>query len=379
MAPNAGAAPGESGQALAREIVVRGPITRGRLAQNLGLSPASLTRLARPLLDAGILREIRTADALRPAGRPSWPLDIAHGLGTFYGVKITGATIDLAVTDLKANVSAQLSRPLRSRQPAEVAGQLAELALAHPPGAGPTGMGVCLGGQSEDGRHVEQAPYLGWLDVPLADLVEERLGVPVTVANDMVALTHGIHWFGLGRDLADFAVITIGAGVGYGLVARNRVVTRSEAGLGLAGHIPLAATGPPCHLGHTGCAEGLLTIPHLTAQAERDLGRPLPYDELLLAASEGRPRAAVDLVDQAARALGRLIALAANLTLQSTVVLGGEGIGLWDVASDQVRAAVQADRDPAAPEVRIETDFAGPVSWVRGAASLAISAAISRS
>jgi predicted NBD/HSP70 family sugar kinase len=334
--------------------------------------------LTAPLLDRGILRELRTDGAGKAAGRPSWPLDIVPGVGTFYGIKITGATLHLVVTDLKANVRAQESRPLTSREPAQVAQLVADLVAARPTAPGPAGLGICVGGQVLEGRHVVRAPFLDWRDVPLADLVEARTGLPVTVENDLVALTQGIHWFGAGRDLTDFAVITIGVAVGYGLVCQDRVVSTPDTGLGLAGHIPLAADGPLCGWGHRGCSEGLLGMTYLAAEAERLLGRPVPYEELLMAVSAGAPQALVSLVSGAARALGRLVAMAANLTLQPTVVLGGEGIGLWDVAKDQIRAQAQADRDPHATPLRIETDFAGPASWVRGAASLAISAAVAR-
>jgi predicted NBD/HSP70 family sugar kinase len=199
------------------------------------------------------------------------------------------------------------------------------------------------------------------------------------VANDVVALAAAHHWFGLTKGEADFAVITTGAGVGYGLATRGGVVDTAEAGIGLAGHIPLDDNGPECPEGwdHRGCAMSILTSGAMVARAERDLGRPVDYDQLLTLAASGEA-AAARIVGDAARALGRLIALAANLTLRPVVVLGGEGIGLWDVAAPQIRAAAASWRQAEAEPLRIAVDSTGFVSWARGAAALAIQESVDR-
>jgi peroxiredoxin family protein/TusA-related sulfurtransferase/rhodanese-related sulfurtransferase len=74
------------------------------------------------------------------------------------------------------------------------------------------------------GGVVVDAPFLGWHDVDLRALVEERTGIPTVVDNDLVALTECEHWFGAGRGLDRFAVVTLGAGVGYGLVVNGGIV-----------------------------------------------------------------------------------------------------------------------------------------------------------
>jgi len=377
----------DSGKALARDVLIHGPITRTELGSRLGLSPASLTRLSKPLFDAGLLVELDDAtEAAR--GRPVHPLDIRPDMGRFLGVKLTGDVAHGLVTDLRAGVSGQLQRHLTSREPAAVAALIAEIAadlgVATPTlttSQRPTllGVGICLGGMVLGSRQVVRAPFLGWHDVPLADLVEEACGLPTVVANDVVALAAAHHWFGLTKGETDFAVITTGAGVGYGLVTRGRVVDTAEAGIGLAGHIPLDDNGPECPEGwaHRGCAISILASGAMVARAERELGRPVDYDQLLTLAASG-DEAAARIVGDAARALGRLIALAANLTLQPLVVLGGEGIGLWDVAAAQIRATADSWRQPEADPLRILIDATGFVSWARGAAALAIQESVDR-
>lgn len=364
----------DSERALARAVLIHGPIARSALTNRLGLSPASLTRLAKPFLDRGYLVELDDlADG--SVGRPVRPLDVAPGLGRFGGVKVTGDAIEVVVTDVRAGLLAQRSEALETHEPTAVAARIAE-ALAALDGGALVGVGVALGGAVDDGV-VRFAPFLAWEDVPFASVLERELGVPVALENDLVALAEAERWFGLGRGIPGFVVLTIGAGVGYGLVVGGEVVRSAEAGLGLGGHIPLNDSGPLCQEGHRGCSQAMLTSGSIAAQVSAALQRPVGYDEALALAVAGEP-AAVAVIEAAADALGRLIALAANLTFQTAAVLAGEGIELFAIAEERVRAAIAAGRDPRAEPVRLYVDDTGFTAWARGAAAVAIQAAVDR-
>lgn len=364
----------DSEAALARAVLIHGPISRSALTRRLGLSPASLTRLAKPFLDRGILIELDdVVDG--SVGRPTRPLDVAPDSGRFIGVKLTGDRLYAVATDIRAAVESSSERSLRATDPASVADDIAE--AVHDLGAADlAGVGISIGGSVRDGA-VEQAAFLGWHDVDLSSELSRRLGVAVTIENDLVALAEAELWFGVGRGIPGFSVITIGVGVGYALVVHGEVVRSREAGLGLGGHIPLAANGPVCHVGHRGCAEAMLTSGSIAAQVSAALQRTVSYAEALTLARAGDP-AAVTVTDAAADALGRFVALAANLTLQHSVVLAGDGIELFDVAEDRVRAAIAGDRDPLADPIEIHVDRSGFSAWARGAAAVAVQAAFAR-
>ncbi|WP_404429977.1 ROK family protein [Microbacterium lacus] len=368
----------ESHEALAREVLIHGPIGRSALGPRLGLSPASLTRLAKPLLERGLFIELDEAST-GSVGRPVRPLDINPDLGDFIGLKITGDSVYAVLTNTRAVIVDERELPLLSTEPSAVIELLTTLirdiaTLAPAPLAG---VGVSLGGAVDDNGRVLRAPFLGWSNVDLAAPLTEACGVEVTVENDVVALVEAERWFGAGRGRSGFSVITIGAGVGYGLVIGGESVHTREAGVGLGGHIPLDPTGPLCPEGHRGCSSALLTSVGMCAQVQGALGRPVDYDEVLTLATNADP-VAVAVVDAAARGLGRLIALAANLTMQPTVVLAGDGIGLWGIADDRIRIAAAADRDPLAQPLEILVDDIGFGAWARGAAAVAIQASIAR-
>ncbi|WP_104086680.1 ROK family transcriptional regulator [Arthrobacter sp. GMC3] len=368
------AALADSALELARLVLVRGPISRGDLARELKLSVASLTRLSKPLLDSGLLIEGELlVDGT--VGRPVRLLDVRADSAHFVGVKIAGDLLQAAVTDVRATVLAVATKELSDTTVDTVVDGIVELtqALGVQENVTVTGVGVSLGGQVRPDGVVHRAPFLAWKDVPLGALLAERLGMPVVVDNDVTALAAAEQWFGAGKDTQNFAVITVGAGVGYGIVIRDHVIRTPDTGLGLGGHFPLDVNGPLCMDGHRGCSTAMLSIPSVCAQISTALGRPVDYDEALALAASGN-KVAVAVLTAAGKALGKLMAAAVNLTMVNTVVLGGEGVALFAATESTVRDALQVDRDPEAGSVNIRVASADFTEWARGAAAVAIQA-----
>jgi predicted NBD/HSP70 family sugar kinase len=365
-----------SARQLAREVLIHGPISRSELGRRLGLSPASLTRLSKPFLDFGLFVD-GPENAERSVGRPAKPLDVRVDAQHFVGIKLTGEQALGVFTNLRADPLGSVEVDLTGHAPADVVAAVRTV-IDHLGGArGLSAVGIAVGGKVTESRVVERAPFLGWRDVDLGGLVATELGVPVTVENDVVALTAAEHWFGVAKGVENFAVITVGAGVGYGLVIHDRSVVTSDTGLGLGGHFPLDPTGPLCPEGHRGCSSAMLSIPSMCAVARVGLGRDVTYSELLTLSRQRQP-VALAVVTSAANALGRMVAATANLTMVDTVVLSGEGIELVRVAPEVLSAALDRDRDPEAAGVRLLIDDSGFAAWARGAAAAAIQSSFGR-
>ncbi|MBG6224289.1 putative NBD/HSP70 family sugar kinase [Arthrobacter sp. CAN_A2] len=363
-------APASPARALAREVLIRGPISRGDLAARLGLSVASLTRLSKPLLDAGVLRESEEV-GVASIGRPVRPLEVSPDAHRFVGVKLTGEAASAVATNLKADVIGTGERALPGHAVEDVVDAVVDAVADLGAVDRFSGIGISIGGRVTADSAVLRAPFLGWRDVPLADLVQQRTGLPVVVENDVVALTIAEQWFGAGRGEKDFAVLTVGAGVGYGLVINDVVIAPPDAGLGLVGHYPLDPDGPRCSDGHRGCSSAVLTIPAICSRFTASTGEHRSYEEVLALAGRGHPVAG-DVVGAAGAALGLLVSAVANLTMVDLVILSGEGMGLADVARPSLQAAIHDHRDPEAAPIRLSrqpTDFA---QWARGAAAVVI-------
>ncbi|MEU1408600.1 ROK family transcriptional regulator [Streptomyces sp. NPDC005728] len=364
--------PGE--RCVAIEVLVHGPLSRTELARRLSLSQGSLTRLTKPLIESGLLVEVPEADA--PAevrqGRPSQPLDVVAESRSFIGFKITEDKVYGVVTTLRSDIVARLDRPLTGHDPAVVAGLLAEmtaeLAARHP---APAGIGIGVGGLVRERAVVGESPFLRWRDVPLAELVRERTGLPVVVENDVAALVEAETWFGAGRGLDRFVVLTIGAGIGYGLVLGGRRVPYAEEDRGFGRHWIIDPSGPLGPDGRRGSATSLLSIPGIRYQIRAATGEDATYEAILDRAAAGEPMAST-VIGEAARALGTLVAQIANFAMPQKILLAGEGVGLMDVAGDTVRETIGAHRHPLAAPVGLETKVSDFHDWARGAAVLAI-------
>lgn len=363
----------ESGvtRSVALEVLLNGPISRTHIARRLVLSPGSLTRLSSPMIKSGLLIELEERTDGK-AGRPSRPLDVVVNSQHFIGMKLTGDLVVGVSTDLRANVLARASAPLSSREPdavARVIHNLAKELAEHVPSV--TALGIGIGGLVDDQSVVTSAPFLGWSNIPLGSMLENLTGIPTVIENDVIAFTELEHWFGAGRGLDRFAVLTLGVGVGYGLVIHDDIVRDSDSGIGLVGHWPLDPLGPLCPSGHRGCARSLLTQEAISSAVSTVLNRQVTYEEALDLAEKGEP-AARRVVNDAGRGLGRLLAAIANLTAPERIILGGEGVHLVDVAADAIQEGIRGDRDSRARKIDLVTTPGDNTEWCRGAAVIAI-------
>lgn len=361
-------------RSVAIEVLVHGPLSRTELARRLDLSAGSLTRLTKPLIESGLLVEVPEAGT--PAevrqGRPSQPLDVVAESRSFIGFKITEDMVYGVLTTLRSEIVARHDRPLADHDPARVADLLAEmtaeLARTSPRLAG---IGIGVGGLVQERAVVGESPFLHWRDVPLGELVEERTGVPVVVENDVCALVEAETWFGAGRGLDRFVVLTIGAGIGYGLVLGGRRVPYAEEDRGFGRHWIIDPNGPLTPDGTRGSAVSLLAIPSIRYQIRAATGRDHTYEEILALAAAGEPMPA-RVIDEAGRALGVLVAQIANFAMPQKILLAGEGVGLMDVAGKTVEDTIRAHRHPLAAPIDVETKVSDFHDWARGAAVLAI-------
>jgi predicted NBD/HSP70 family sugar kinase len=354
---------------VAIEVLRHGPISRTDIAQRLALSTPSLTRLSRPLLERNLIKE--TGERVEGyVGRPRRLLDVDADARHFIGIKLRESEIIGALTNLRGAVVRRATTELADRSPEAVVAVMADLVEGLRGEYEVSGIGIGLGGVVR-GRTVAHSPYLGWRDVDLADLVAARTGVPTLVDNDVVAFTEFVHWFGEGRDVERFAVVTLGVATGYGVVVNGNQIVNDDYGIGLVNHWPLDPTGPLCAEGHRGCAAAVLSSDAIAARTSQALGRAVGFDEVLQLAQDGQPAAAA-VVEEAGRGLGRLLAAISNLTMPECLVIAGEGVQLAQVAKEKVVQQLEADRPAQATTPPLVLTNGDNIEWCRGAAVLAI-------
>lgn len=235
---------------------------------------------------------------------------------------------------------------------------------------------------------VRFAPNLRWHEVPLRDLLAARLGLPVRVDNDANCAALGEQWAGAARGKAHVLLVTLGTGVGGGLILGGEVYRGAGGFAGEVGHMAVVPDGPRCGCGQRGCLEVFASARAVAARARelvaagrgeaiqaaaRRLGRAqVDARAVILAAQQGDAEAR-ELLVRAGRYLGSALAGLVNLLNPEAVVVGGglarAGELLLAPAREEIaRRALPAPRAQVALSVAALGNAAGMV----GAAGLVL-------
>lgn len=351
-------------QRVALTVLRHGPISRADLGRLLDLSSASVTRLTKPMVAAGLLREGTPVGG--STGRPALPLDIAAESATFVGLKVSHEGLHAVLTDLRGTILASAWREADHLSPAGVA--TAVVALVDELATGrraPDALGVALGATVDHDGLVRGALFLGWPGaVDLGAHLEAATGLRTTIDNDVNAFTVAEHWFGAGRDTVDFAVLTIGAGVGLGLVCRDEIVRGHAGAVGMVG---------PVRVLDGRLVEEVLNGDVLAGRASRMLGRAAPAASEWPGLGEGVPELRA-LLDEVADTMGELAGTVTAITSPERILIAGEGAPLLAGREDRVRTVVAAMAPRHIPPPDVVVAVVGDDEWARGAAVLAIRA-----
>ena len=220
---------------------------------------------------------------------------------------------------------------------------------------------------SADREQLIAAANLGVAGVPLRRDLEQRLGFPVTVDNDGNAAALAEARAGAGQQARMLVMLTLGTGVGGGIVASGRLLTGAAGLAGELGHLPSISDGPSCACGGRGCLEVYASGPAVARQAARaglaglggPGGRPLAAEDVVTAARAGAPEA-VQALAGAGEAVGRAVARLVPVLNPDLVLLGGGlAAGATDLILSPARRAL-AEATPlsnvvAAPPVGLAT------------------------
>lgn len=176
-------------------------------------------------------------------------------------------------------------------------------------------VGVGVAGIVEDGT-VAYSNNIGWTDVPVSRLLSELLPVPIHVANNADCAVLGEMAAGAAKGCED-VLLTIGRGVGSGLVHNGRLYDGAEFG-----HMVIEEDGRPCSCGRRGCLEAYVSVTALRKETEEELGRPMEWEELWNAAREGDVQAK-GLAEGYIRRLSTGVVNLVNILHPRMVVIGG--------------------------------------------------------
>jgi glucokinase-like ROK family protein len=363
-------------------IKTYGPIGRAEIARRTGLSPATLTAITADLISKNLVVEKSAGDS--KGGRPPILLAINPQGAYVVGIKLTETNAVCALTDLEATVIGKSSTMLSGHDPSQVVDDLALMTSAFIRDHDISrkrllGVGVGLAGivDAEPGI-LRQSPFLGWRDVPLRSMLQKKLRVPVYLENDVNTLTLTEKWYGHGQGIDNFLTVTVGRGVGMGIVVNGQFYRGQGGGAGEFGHTAIDPDGLECPCGKRGCLETYVDDPALVRIAQEFIARGelvadvQGVEQLLELAQAGNP-VALDIFAQAGRLLGQGIANLVNIFNPRKIFVSGEGTRNGIFFFEPMKESIRRNTMPGlfAPDT-VEIAPWGDDAWARGAAGLVL-------
>ncbi len=373
---------------LLRQIRLAGQIPRIELANQTGISRATVTTITAELLRNGLIEEVERVgtgpDSKR--GRPRVDLRVRGAAHLVVGVKISSRTMSLVLLNFEGARLAALETDLEVSvfSPADLAITIRDAVsdLAGSVGYDASeisGVGVGIAGvvQATSG-FVHWSPSLSSRNVEFGAELSSVLGTPAFVDNDANLVAMAEKTIGLGKSHTDFIVVTMENGVGMGLVIGGELY-RGTRGCGAEfGHTKVHLDGAMCRCGQRGCLEAYvgdyallreaMTMPGADPRAEASAS----IEALLEAARAGDPMAR-SIVERAGRMFAMGLANLVNIFDPQLIILAGEQMQFDHLYAESVitemrKSIVQIDKAP--PEVVIHKW--GDQMWAHGAAAYAL-------
>ncbi len=220
--------------------------------------------------------------------------------------------------------------------------------------------------------------------IPLKDEIEPRIGVPLTVENDANAAAWGEFRFGAGSDVDHLVFLTLGTGVGGGVISHGVLLRGAQGSGGELGHVTIQATGPRCACGNRGCLEALASGTAISRRA-REIASEHPGSALGHLAAERKvlgedvtrlaregDEFALSALEESGRWLGIGLAGFVNIFNPEVVAIGGGVMAAGELILEAAREEVYLRaRPPSRDLAEIKEATLGPKSGLLGAAALA--------
>jgi len=368
--------------AVLNSIKTYGPVSRTEVARITGLSAATISGITSDLISSGLVFEKEAGDS--SGGRRPILLALNPRGGFVIGLKLAETNITTALTDLEASViikdTCQLEgHSLQNVVDCIVKSVSALIAKSEISEDLLLGVGIGLAGIIDANSGVlRHSPIFGWRDVPLKATLQRRLDVPVYVDNDVNTLTITEQWFGAGQGVENFLTVTIGRGVGLGIVIHGKLYHGAGGGAGEFGHTVLDPEGQRCDCGKRGCLETFVADPWLLKQAITSYAQASPsvkirnIEALVELAERGEPLA-TSIFEKAGDALARALANLINVLSPQLIIISGEGVRAGELLFKPMNAAINSYVMPGLIEdTEIRIDLWDDDAWARGAAGLVL-------
>ncbi|MET1060343.1 MAG: ROK family protein, partial [Nocardioides sp.] len=319
-------------------------------------------------------------DAVSTGGRPSSQFAIAASGRVVLGVDVGASHVRIAVSDLTGRIQAESSERIRVAEgPEAVLSWVSTAAheLLEQLGRAPgdlLAIGIGLPGPVEhsSGRPINPPIMPGWDRFDVPGWFRDSFDAPVLVDNDVNIMALGereLSW----PEVDHLIFVKVATGIGSGVISGGILQRGAQGTAGDLGHVFVPRAGDvTCRCGNQGCLEAVAAVPALAAGL-RAAGVAVEGDHGVVGLVRGGDPLAVQMVRQAGRDLGEVLAVLVNMMNPSVIVIGGSLAVAGESLLAGIRETVYQRSLPLATEhLRIVTSLAGERAGVLGAAALAI-------
>lgn len=377
-------------QQIFQHVRATGRAARADITRALNISPGSATTLTADLIASGILREVGEPAREQSRGRPRVALEVVPNAAFVIGIKLSSKRHSAVLSDFAGNViaSATVQSSGQRRSTDQLLDETATLIHRVLESAKKSASDISAVGIGVPGIVDHATGLVIWCSLlhetnqDIRGGFATRFDMPLFLDNDTNMLTLAELWYGDGRIMTDFAVVTIENGVGMGLVVNNQLY-RGTHGVGLElGHTKVQLDGALCRCGQRGCLEAYLGDYALTREAATALGPDAVDDKsaedllsLLYQQAKDGNAAAETIFNRAGRYLAVGLSNVVQLFDPPLIILAGDRMQndyfyAEEVFAEMHKLTLSDVREPCKIVVREWDDMV----WARGATAPALAA-----
>lgn len=325
-------------------------VSRVELAKLSALAPASITKITRQLLAAGLIKEVEQQAST--GGRPAISLTCEVDSLVFLSCKLGRNNIVVAQHD----IAGKELNSIRTSIPEKTGEKVIELLITQIEEVIATSVTSTLiaiavtspGLIDRDTGTLVYSPKHGLKDVPLTQILQAHFNVPSYIGNHTQSLSLAELYFGAAQDCQDSILLSVHNGVGSGIINHRKIFTNFNNQVGEIGHFKIDPLGRLCHCGNHGCLETIASNEaiikqvrdHITEGHQSTLNsRELTIEKICQAANEG-DRLATLVLEQASRTLGQAIAIMVNLFNPQKLLIKGEIVAAKEIVFPAIKQSV---------------------------------------
>ncbi|SDF22061.1 transcriptional regulator, MarR family [Thermoanaerobacter thermohydrosulfuricus] len=315
-----------------------GPISRADIAKETNLTPPTVTNIVNKLIAENIVMEYKVGES--NGGRPPVLIKLNPDFMSIIVIHISTYNLHQYTLDAELKTKKKEKNSIRGLKQEEVLELLTSVldkAIKESP-QNVSGIGIVVRGpvKMKEGISVF-APNIGWRNVPLKSIVEEKFGVPTYVINDVRAMALGEFHMGKAKDVENMIFLKVGYGIGSAILINGRIYTGASDGAGEIGHTTIDVAGPQCSCGNYGCFEALASekaLVNLVVKSIKEGIDSIVYQmaegmldsvtpEMIYEAAKLNDKLAVNALKTIGRYLGIGIANTINTFNPELILIGG--------------------------------------------------------